>query len=285
MGAGWLYKVAVYNIISVLIGCEVQMTVLEALILGIIQGLTEFLPVSSSGHLIIAQKLFGIESGVVFFNVAVHFATLVAVCIALWDEVVKLIRKPFCKMTGLLIIATVPAVFVGLLLNELFDNATSSGATVGIGLLITGIVLTISTRIKQGQKEIIDLKWYDALISGIAQAIAIVPGISRSGMTISANLSLKMKKELAVKFAFLMSIPVILGGFILETYQMLSDGTAGSGWLPIAVGMIAAGISGYFAIKLFIRTVMKGNLKYFAYYAFAVGLLILIDQLFIGKFF
>lgn len=261
------------------------MTLLEALIMGIVQGLTEFLPVSSSGHLVLAQKLFGIESGVVFFNVAVHLATLAAVCIALWEEVFKLIKKPICKMTGLLIIATIPAVAVGVLLNDVFDNITASGATVGIGLLITGTVLIITTRLKPGTRELGDLKWHDALISGIAQAIAIIPGISRSGMTIAANLSLKMKKELAVKFAFLMSIPVILGGFILETYQMISDGSAGIEWLPVAVGMLAAGISGYFAIKLFIRTVMKGNLKWFAYYAFAVGLLVLADQLFIGKFF
>ncbi len=261
------------------------MTILEAFILGIVQGLTEFLPVSSSGHLVLVQKLFGIEGGVVFFNVAVHLATLFAVCIALWEEVLKLIKKPICKMTGLLAIATVPAVLVGLLLNDVFDNITASGATVGIGLLVTGTVLLVTIKLKPGTRNLDDLKWHDALITGLAQAIAIVPGISRSGMTIVANLSLKMKRELAVKFAFLMSIPVILGGFVLETYQMISDGSAGVEWLPIAIGMIAAGISGYFAIKLFIRTVMKGNLKWFAFYAFAIGLLVLIDQLFIGKFF
>ena len=261
------------------------MTILEALILGIIQGLTEFLPVSSSGHLVLAQKLFGIEGGVVFFNVAVHLATLFAVCIALWEEVLKLIKKPICKMTGLLVIATVPAVLVGLLLNDVFDSITASGVTVGLGLLVTGAVLLITIKLKPGTRNLDNLKWHDALIVGIAQAIAIVPGISRSGMTIVANLSLKIKKELAVKFAFLMSIPVILGGFILETYQMISDGSAGVEWIPVVIGMIAAGISGYFAIKLFIKTVMKGNLKWFAFYAFAIGLLVLIDQLFIGKFF
>ena len=146
-------------------------------------------------------------------------------------------------------------------------------------------MLLVTIKLKPGTRNLDDLKWHDALITGLAQAIAIVPGISRSGMTIVANLSLKMKRELAVKFAFLMSIPVILGGFVLETYQMISDGSASVEWLPIAIGMIAAGISGYFAIKLFIRTVMKGNLKWFAFYAFAIGLLVLIDQLFIGKFF
>jgi undecaprenyl-diphosphatase len=261
------------------------MTLLEALILGIIQGLTEFLPVSSSGHLVLAQKLFGIEGGVVFFNVAVHLATLVAVCIALWDEVLKLIKKPISKMMGLLVIATVPAVLAGLFLNDLFDRVTDSGATVGIGLIVTGGVLLVTTVLKPGKRDLGSLKWHDALIAGIAQAVAIVPGISRSGMTITANLSLNMKKELAVKFAFLMSIPVILGGFILETYQLISDGSGSFELLPVLVGMIAAGVSGYFAIKLFIRTVMKGSLRWFAFYAFAVGILVLIDQLFIGKFF
>lgn len=261
------------------------MTLLEALILGIVQGLTEFLPVSSSGHLVIVQKLFGIEGGVIFFNVAVHLATLAAVCIALWEEVVKLIKRPICKMTGLLIVATIPAVIAGLFLNDLFDSVTASGATVGIGLLVTGAVLLVTTRMKPGKRSLENLKWHDALISGIAQAVAIVPGISRSGMTITANLSLKMKRELAVKFAFLMSIPVILGGFVLETYQLVTEGSAGIEWMPVAIGMIAAGVSGYFAIKFFIRTVMKGNLKWFAFYAFAIGILVLIDQLFIGRFF
>jgi len=261
------------------------MTFFEALILGIIQGLTEFLPVSSSGHLIIAQKLLGVEGGVVYFNVAVHFATLVAVCIALWDEVYALIKKPFCKLTGLLVIATIPAVAAGLFLNDLFESVSISGATVGIGLLITGLVLVLTSRPVEGTKNLGDMKWYDALLVGIAQAIAIVPGISRSGMTIGANLSLKVRREYAVKFAFLMSIPVILGGFVLETYQFISEGSANIEILPLLVGMISAGTAGYFAIKLFIRTVVKGKLRLFAWYVFALAALILADQLFFGAVF
>lgn len=261
------------------------MTFLEALILGIIQGLTEFLPVSSSGHLIIVQKLLGVESGVVYFNVAVHLATLVAVCIALWEEVFTLIKKPFCKMTGLLIIATIPAVFAGFLLNDSFEAVTISGVTVGIGLLVTGFVLLFTSRPIKGNRQLDDLRWYDALITGIAQAIAIVPGISRSGMTIGSNLSLKMKRELAVKFAFLMSVPVILGGFVLETYQLVKEGSANIEVMPIAVGVLSAGFAGYFAIKLFIRTVVNGKLRVFAWYVFAVATLILVDQLFFGLVF
>ncbi len=261
------------------------MTFFEALILGIVQGLTEFLPVSSSGHLIIAQKLLGVESGVVYFNVAVHFATLVAVCIALWDEVFALIKKPFCKMTGLLIIATVPAVCVGIILNDTFEIVTISGATVGIGLFITGLVLIFTSKPRDGKKGIEEFHWYDALITGIAQAIAIVPGISRSGMTIGANLSLKAKRVFAVKFAFLMSIPVILGGFALETYQFIKEGSYNVEMLPLLAGMISAGTAGYFAIKLFIRTVVNGKLRIFAWYVFAVAALILADQLFFGVVF
>lgn len=261
------------------------MTFLEALILGIVQGLTEFLPVSSSGHLIIVQKLLGVESGIVYFNVAVHFATLIAICIALWEEVLAILKKPFGKMTWMLVIATIPAVFVGLFLNDAFEAVTLSGATVGIGLLVTGVVLLITSRQSEGKKGIEGLKWYDALIAGIAQAVAIVPGISRSGMTIGANLTLKMKRELAVKFAFLMSIPVILGGFILETYKLVSDGSANLDTLPLITGMVAAGVAGYFAIKLFIRTVIKGKLRVFAWYVFAIAALILVDQFFFGLVF
>ncbi|MBN2557561.1 MAG: undecaprenyl-diphosphate phosphatase [Clostridia bacterium] len=261
------------------------MTFLEALILGIIQGLTEFLPVSSSGHLVIFEKILGIEGGTMYFNVMVHLATLAAVCIALWSEVLALVKKPFCRMTGMLIIATVPAVAAGLLLNDIFEEVNASGVTVGFGLLVTGAVLLISSALKPGNNGINEVKWHHAIVAGIAQAIAIVPGISRSGMTISADLALKMNKELAVKFAFLMSVPVILGGFVLETMQLVSSGAGEMDWLPVLAGMLSAGISGYFAIKFFIKTVMKGKLKWFAYYAFAVAGLVLADQLFFGVFF
>ncbi len=261
------------------------MNFFEALILGIVQGLTEFLPVSSSGHLVIFEKLMGVGEEALYFNIAVHFATLAAVCIALREEVVGLIKKPFSKMMGLLIIATVPAAIAGVLLNDLFKDVSSSGITVGIGLFITGTVLVISTRLNADKRGLKDLKWHDALIAGLAQAVAIIPGISRSGMTIGANLSLSMKRELAVKFAFLMSIPVILGGFVLETYKIITESTADFNLMPVIVGMIAAGTAGYFAIRFFIRTVMKGNLKWFAVYVFIVAAFVFADQLFFGLVF
>ena len=261
------------------------MNILQAIILGIIQGITEFLPVSSSGHLVMVQRIFDIGDSTLLFNVSVHFATLIAVIIAFWDEVVKIIKKPICKMSGLILISMIPAMLVGILFKDLFEDLNQSGLSLGLGFLVTGIILLITSKISIGKKEIDNMKWYDALIIGFAQAIAIVPGISRSGMTMATSLSRKLKKELAVKFAFLMSIPVIAGGFILELLDIYKEGISNVNILPILFGMIFAGVFGFFAIKLFVKLVMKGKLHYFSYYVFVLALLVLIDQLFIGKFF
>jgi undecaprenyl-diphosphatase len=129
------------------------------------------------------------------------------------------------------------------------------------------------------------MKWYYALLIGFAQAVAIIPGISRSGMTMATSLSRKLKRELAVKFAFLMSIPVIGGAFLLELIDIVQEGVGKVEIAPILIGMICAGTSGYFAIKLFVKFVMNGKLHYFSYYVFILGIAILVDQLFIGVVF
>ncbi|MCK5812029.1 MAG: undecaprenyl-diphosphate phosphatase [Clostridiales bacterium] len=261
------------------------MNIVQSIILGIIQGLTEFLPVSSSGHLVLLQRLFGISESTLLFNIAVHFATLISVIIVFWSEIVKIIKKPICKMSGLIFISMVPAVIVGILFKDFFENLNNSGISLGIGFFITGIVLLITSKIKIGKSDITNMKWYDALLIGLAQAIAIIPGISRSGMTMATSLSRKLKKELAIKFAFLMSIPVIAGGFILELYDVYKEGIGSIEILPIVIGMVFAGLFGFFAIQLFVKLVMKGKLHYFAYYVFALSLFVFIDQLFIGHFF
>ncbi len=261
------------------------MNIFQSIILGITQGLTEFLPVSSSGHLVLMQRLFGISESTLLFNIAVHFATLIAVIIAFWSEVVKILKKTFCKMSGLILISMVPAVIVGILFKDFFEGLNNSGISLGIGFLITGIVLLITSKITIGKNDITNMKWIDALLIGLAQAIAIVPGVSRSGMTMATSLSRKLKKELAIKFAFLMSIPVIAGGFILELYDVYKVGIGTIEILPIIIGMFFAGLFGFFAIKLFVKLVMKGKLHYFSYYVFALSLFVLIDQLFIGHFF
>jgi len=261
------------------------MNIIQAIILGIVQGLTEFLPVSSSGHLVLLQRIFNIGDSTLLFNISLHFATLIAVIIAFWDEVLKIIKKPICKMSGLILISMIPAMVVGITFKKFFENLNQSGLSIGIGFLITGIVLIITSKLKVGKKELSDIKWYDALIIGFAQSVAIVPGISRSGMTIATSLNQKLKKELAIKFAFLMSIPVIAGGFLLEMYDVYKQGVSSIEFMPIIIGMIFAGVSGYFSIKIFVKFVMKGKLYFFAYYVFALALFVLIDQLFIGKVF
>jgi len=261
------------------------MSILQSIILGIIQGLTEFLPVSSSGHLVMIQRMFNIGDSTLLFNISLHFATLIAVIIAFWEEVVKIIKKPFSRMTGFILLSMLPAMIVGILFKDLFEGLNQSGLSLGFGFIITGVVLLVTSKITIGKRNLEKMKWYDALIIGFAQAIAIVPGISRSGMTMVTSLSRKLKKQLAINFAFLMSVPVIAGGFLLELLDVFKEDVSNINVLPIIVGMIFAGVFGYFAIKLLIKLVMNGKLYYFSYYVFALALFVLIDQLFIGKFF
>lgn len=261
------------------------MNAFEALFLGIIQGLTEFLPVSSSGHLVLFQRIFDIQESTLLFNVSVHFATLIAVCIAFWKDILVLLKKPFCKTTGFILISMIPAGIIGVLLKDFFAELNQSGASIGIGFLITGIVLLLTTKIKSGNREIKEIKWFDALLIGLAQCIAIVPGISRSGMTLATSLSRDMKKDAAITFAFLMSIPIIAGGFILEIKDVIDIGVENINYFPIIIGMIAAFVAGYLSIKLFIATVKKGKIHYFAFYVLALSLLVFADQLFFNKIF
>ncbi|HOD92625.1 MAG TPA: undecaprenyl-diphosphate phosphatase [Clostridia bacterium] len=254
------------------------MSIWEAILLGIIQGLTEFLPVSSSGHLVLFEKILNIDTPTLAFNVAVHFATLVAVCVVFWKDILTLLKKPIQKLTLWLIIATIPAGIAGVLFSDIFEGFNDSGVTLGIGFLITAIFLLISSKLKPGTIEKENMKWYDALFIGIMQMVAILPGISRSGSTLTGGLFRKIKKEDAVKFAFLLSIPVILGGFILETYDAAKAGFANIDILPILIGMIFAGISGFFAIKIFVKTVLKGKIQYFAYYVTVLGVFCILDQ-------
>jgi undecaprenyl-diphosphatase len=254
------------------------MSIWEAILLGIIQGLTEFLPVSSSGHLVLFERILNIDTPTLTFNVAVHFATLVSVCTVLWKDLLALLKKPAQKLTLWLIIATVPAAVAGILFNDLFEGFNDSGITLGIGFLVTAVLLTVSSKLRTGTIEKENMKWYDALFIGIMQMVAILPGISRSGSTLTGGLFRKVKKEDAVKFAFLLSIPVILGGFILEAYDAVKAGFENIDILPIIAGMIFAGISGFFAIKIFVKTVLKGKIQYFAYYVAALGVFCILDQ-------
>lgn len=262
------------------------MKILESIILGLVQGLTEFLPVSSSGHLILFKKLFGIdqEHFGLTYDIALHFATLIAVFIVFWPDIVAILKKPFQKLTGLLIIATIPAALVGVFFDDYIEEISQSGGLLGIAFIITALLLYFSQKAKKRAKTVDLMSYSDAAVIGLAQGIAVLPGISRSGSTTSAGLILGMEKESSMRFAFLMSIPVILGSAVLGVKDIISE-PAAIEWGPVIAGMISAGVSGYFAVKFMLNFFKKRSLNIFAIYVGILGVLIIIDQIFFQKFF
>jgi undecaprenyl-diphosphatase len=264
------------------------MNLLQAIILGIIQGLTEFLPISSSGHLSLFQTLFGLKQGSITFEVAVHLATLIAVVAVLWEDILKMIKKPFGKLTLLVVVGTIPTVIIAVIFKDLIELLFDTGATLGIEFIISGLILLYveeKNKEKKNGKKLENMNYIDAGVIGVAQGIAIMPAISRSGLTLAGALFCGLNREFAIKFSFLMSIPAILGSVVFEGLDIVKDGGAGMELVPLLAGMAAAGISGYLAIKVMFKIFTKASLKYFSYYVFAVGGLIIIDQYFTHFFF
>ena len=262
------------------------MNILQAVILGIVQGFAEFLPISSSGHLVLFQKMFGLKQNMVLFDVAVHVGTLVPICVVFWKDIWALVRKPFQKTTYLLVVATLPAVVAALLFGDAIDALFKGGLFLAIGFIITGVVLMYSDMITEGNKKMRDLSYLDALIIGCVQAIAIAPGISRSGSTITAAQSRKVTRQSAAKFSFLMSIPAVLGGLVLQVKDIITGSVPAESitLLPIIVGLLAAMLAGYLSIRFMLKLIYAAKLRYFSYYVFAVALFILFDS-FITHFF
>ncbi len=254
----------------------------EALVLGIIQGLTEYLPVSSSGHLAIGQALFGMENGEenLMFTVAVHVATVLSTLVILWREIDWILKGLFkCEMNAEtkyfinIVISMIPVGIVGLFFKDYVEEIFGSGLlVVGFCLLITASLLTFSYYAKPRVKETIS--WKDALVMGLAQAVAVLPGVSRSGSTIATGLLLGNKKENLAQFSFLMVIPPILGEALLDSLKMAKgENVMGSiEMLPLFVGFLAAFVSGCFACKWMINIVKRGKLIYFGIYCAIVGL-------------
>ena len=263
------------------------MNTLQAIILGIIQGLTEFLPVSSSGHLVLLQRLFGIDEGVLTFGIALHLATLVGIFFVFSKDIIAILKKPFSKMTLLLVAGTIPTVIMAALLKDFFEK-TMAGKTLGYEFIFTGLILLLAETIRSKNKKLDDMKYSDAAIIGVAQGVAILPAVSRSGLTLAGALARGLNREFAIKFSMLLSIPAILGAALFESFDVIKDfDTAGLGVeiLPLVAGMLAAGISGYFAIKFMLKVFSKVSFKIFSYYVFVLGILIIAEQLFYGKIF
>ncbi len=262
------------------------MNLIQSLILGIVQGVTEFIPVSSSGHLVLLQRLFGLTEGSLTFTIFVHFGTLIAVFIVYYRDIIAIIKKPWAKLPLLLLAGAAVTGVVGIAFKEFFRTVFASGQTVGINFLITGTVLYFVDRYRDGLKNIDGMSYFDAVVIGLMQAFAIMPAVSRSGMTISGSLLRGMDRKEAARFSFLLSIPAILGASAMEAKDMLSNGLETSlGVLPLVIGTISAAIAGYFAIQYMLRVLTSGSLRVFSYYVFALGTLVLMDQLFMQVFF
>ena len=263
--------------------------ILQAFILGLIQGLTEFLPVSSSGHLILFKKLFGLDVDTfgLNFDIAVHVATLFAVFFVFRKTIWNLIRHPFQKTVLWLIIATIPAALVGVLFDDQIEAISQSGGFLGLCFLLTAGVLLFSEWIskrKQNKLEAEDLNWWKAGSIGLAQGLAVMPGISRSGSTLSAGLLTGLNKGSAISFSFLMSIPVIGGSLLLGVKDTLENPESFNVGVVLA-GMVAAALSGYIAVRFMLDFFRKKGMKVFAVYLVIIGILVLADQIFFQQFF
>jgi undecaprenyl-diphosphatase len=260
------------------------MNIFEAFILGIVQGLTEFLPVSSSGHLVIFQQIFKTDTGIALtFDVALHFGTLLAVLFVYWKKVCEMIRHPFAKLPMFLILGTVPTIVITLLFKDMIESTYGGTALLGPGFIFTGLVLIGAEKIGNGRKEIKEMKASDTLLIGVGQGIALLPSISRSGMTISTGLALGLERGFAADYAFLLSIPAILGGMVLSAYDLIKGDAAAIssvGAAPFAIGIVAAALTGFLAIKVMLKAVKKIKMKYFALYVIVLGLLIIIGRIF-----
>ena len=265
------------------------MSTIEAILLGLIQGLTEYLPVSSSGHLTIVSTLFGIDGEQnLTFTVAVHIATVLSTLVILWKEIVWILKGLFRwdgkvnaeqRYALAILVSMIPVGIVGVFFKDYVEEIFGAGLfIVGCCLLITAALLIFSYYAKPRQKENVSL--IDAFIIGLAQAAAVLPGLSRSGSTIATGLLLGNKKERLAQFSFLMVIPPILGEALLDIMKAMKEGTeaatAGIGFVPLAAGFLTAFISGCLACKWMIGIVRRGKLIYFGIYCAIVGLALII---------
>ncbi len=263
------------------------MTVIQALILGIIQGLAEFLPISSSGHLVLLQRIFGIDEGTLTFDVILHIGTLIPVFIVFKDEIIGLIKKPFQRLTLLLIVGTLPAVIAALFFGDIIEKLFEGGLFLAVGFFITGVFLLYADRAGSTKKREEHMSVFDALIIGLMQALAICPAISRSGSTITGALLRNVERETAARFSFLLSIPAIAGALVLQIKKLVTGEVTASSIdiIPTVVGFAAAAVCGYFAIRFMLKLIKDCKLKYFSYYVFILCGLILLDNILFKMFF
>lgn len=259
------------------------MTVLEALVLGIVQGVTEFLPISSSGHLVLVPWLFGWSEPGLAYSAFLHWGTLLAVLAFFRHDLYRILlawlmslrdrsfEDPEGRIAWWIIIATIPAGVIGLVFQDFFETLFSSPRIVACFLLFTALILTLSERLGGQKKPAYEMQWYDALMVGLAQAAAITPGISRSGATIGAGLLRGITRASATRFSLLLMVPAIFGAGVLSSLDLAKEGLLSYKWLVLMIGFISAAISGYFAIRWMVSYLTRHPLTVFAIYCAIVG--------------
>ena len=274
------------------------MTYLTAFLLGLVQGVAEFLPISSSGHLAIAQNLLHIEgAGSVpeFFDVLLHLGTLIAVFAAYWKDICEMVVEffrgigdlanrstpspvpPARRLILLIIVGTLP-LFAVLPIRKAVQGLGDNMVFVGAALIVTGFLLFLCDQVRKGHKTERSATWLDALLVGVGQAVATLPGVSRSGMTITAGCFVGYERRFAVRFSFLLSIPAVLGANILSIGDAVKAGVNGAEVPMYLVGVVTAAVVGYLCIRLLKYVADKGRFGAFAYYCWAVGILTLVLQ-------
>ncbi|MCR5591219.1 MAG: undecaprenyl-diphosphate phosphatase [Lachnospiraceae bacterium] len=285
------------------------MDILKAVLMGFIQGITEFLPVSSSGHLGLIKGLFGMESESILFDVLLHFATLIAIVAVFYKDVFKLvlefigicrdvfyniaafgrslsggkspeyvrvISSAYRKFVLLLIISTVPTGIIGVLMKNIVEFTSGNLLVTGICLICTGLILFLSDFLADGEKKLKEMNNGDAFAIGTAQGIATLPGLSRSGVTIVAGVLCGLDRKFAAKYSFIMSIPAVFGALILELFDLGGENITGGDVGCYVLGMVIAAVIGYFALKFLMNIVVNRYFKFFAYYCAGIGLISII---------
>ncbi len=273
------------------------MNILQAIIIGIVQGLTEFLPVSSSAHLVFAHNVLGVESSLAF-DVFLHLGTLIAVLWFFRYDIIKMIKSwwlsigdilqgrfrqglyedAYKRLAWYVILATIPVGVVGVFFDDAVESLFAGALYVpAFFLFVTGTILYLSQRMASGNINLHNISAKEAVFMGLGQACAILPGLSRSGTTIAAGLTIGLEKEFAAKFSFILSIPAIFGAFVFKLKDIGSAMDAS--FLPIFIGFIASIIAGYFAIKWMLDLIQNKSLDIFAYYCWVVGLIVFIGSI------
>lgn len=277
------------------------MTISSAILLGIVQGVAEFLPISSSGHLAILQNLFDLSAGEdhMFFDVLLHLGTLISICVCYWGDIVAMVREVFIVLRGgrradgtlvqgnlgaarlfmMIVVGTLP-LFLVLPINDKVEELYYITPFIGVALLLTGCMLFVSDKMTPGTRTERNMRFRDALVVGLCQCVATIPGLSRSGTTITAGIATGLDRRFAMKYSFLLSLPAVLGANLLSFIKAIGEETVDASLIPAyLLGMLAAMLSGIAAISLMKLIAKKSKFGWFAYYCWGAGILTIILSL------